>query len=87
VQTDKWLTALACVSLMIYLLLQRVSAGSADTSASRMAVFTGTRRVWGETDESLKRRSIALSRGQTHEKPVVVWWARVFARIGRRFGK
>jgi hypothetical protein len=88
VQTEKWLTALACVSLIVYLLLQRVSARSADTSVKRMALLTGTRRVLGETDESLRRRSIALSRWPyAKEEPQVAWWARLFARVGRRFGK
>jgi hypothetical protein len=88
VQTEKWLTVLACVSLVIYLLLQRVSARSADTSVKRMALLTGTQRVLGETDESLRRRSISLSRWPyAKEEPVVAWWARLFARVGRRFGK
>jgi hypothetical protein len=87
VQIDKWFPALACVSLVVYVLLQRISPKANDSSANRMAVFTGTRRAWGETDESLKRRSIALSRGFTQVEPVVAWWARLFARIGRRFGR
>ncbi|HEX4381984.1 MAG TPA: hypothetical protein VH083_03520 [Myxococcales bacterium] len=86
-QIDKWFPALACVALIIYVVLQRASPKANDDSASRMAVFTGTRRVWGETDDSLKRRSIALSRGFTQVEPVVAWWARLFARIGRGFGK
>lgn len=87
-QTEKWLTVLACVSLIVYLLLQRVSARSADTSVARLALLTGTRRVLGETDASLKRRSISLSRWPyTKEEPEVAWWARLFARVGRRFGK
>ena len=84
-QIEKWFTALACVSLLVYLLLQRASK-SADTSVKRMALLTGTRRAWGETDESLRRRSVALSRWPyAKEEPEVAWWARVVARIGRRF--
>lgn len=84
---DLWFPALACVALVIYVLLQR-SSSSADTSVKRLALLTGTRRAWGETDESLRRRSIALSRWPyPQEEPDVAWWARAFARVRRRFAK
>jgi len=70
------LPALACVSLIVYLLLQRTSA-SQHKSAER--------RAWGESDASLRRRSIALSRWPyTQPAPVLAWWARLWGRIWRR---
>ena len=75
-----WLPALACVSLIVYLLLQRTSA-SQDGSADRLALLVGARRAWGETDASLRRRSIALSRWPfKQEEPEVAWWARMWRR-------
>jgi len=79
-----WLPALACVSLIVYLLLQRTSA-SADKSAERLALLVGARRAWGESDASLRRRSIALSRWPYKQQaPVLAWWARLWGRIRRR---
>ena len=76
-----WLPALACVALVIYLFLQRTSA-STDDSADRLALLVGARRAWGETDASLRRRSIALSRWPyKQETPDVAWWARLWARM------
>ncbi|MGZ6143117.1 MAG: hypothetical protein ACXWLM_07245 [Myxococcales bacterium] len=75
-----WLPALACVSLIIYLLLQKTSS-SQDKSADRLALLVGARRALGETDASLRRRSIALSRWPyKQETPDVAWWARIFRR-------
>jgi hypothetical protein len=71
-----WLPALACVSLIMYLLLQRTSA-SEDKSAKRLALLVGARRAWGESDASLGRRTIALSRWPyTQKAPHLAWWAR-----------
>ena len=79
-----WLPALACVSLIIYLLLQRTSA-SEDKSAERLALLVGARRAWGESDASLRRRAIALSRWPfAKEAPDLAWWARLWGRIWRR---
>ena len=84
---DIWLPALACVSLLIYLLLQRTSA-TGDDSARRLALLVGARRAWGETDASLRKRSIALSRWPfTKEAPDFTWWARLWKRMWRRHGK
>jgi hypothetical protein len=82
-----WLPALACVSLIVYLLLQRTSS-SADRSAERLALLVGARRAWGESDASLRHRSIALSRWPyKQEEPVLAWWARLWWRIWRRRGR
>ena len=84
---DNWFPTLACLSLIIYLLLQRTSA-SEDKSAERMALMVGARRVWGESDASLKRRSIALSRWPfPNEAPEFLWWARAWRWIWRRRGQ
>jgi hypothetical protein len=81
-----WFAALACVGLIVYVLLQRASP--TDTSVKRLALLTGTQRVLGETDVSLRRRSVALSRWPyTKEEPEVVWWARAVAKVRRGFGK
>lgn len=78
-----WLPALACVALLVYLLLQRTSS-TADDSVERLAVLVGARRVFGETDASLRRRSAALSRWPyPKEAPVLAWWGRLWARIWR----
>ena len=75
-----WLPALACIALIIYLLLQRTS-GSEDKSAERLALLVGTRRAWGETDASLRRRAISLSRWPfKQDVPEVAWWARIWRR-------
>jgi len=87
VNISVWLPALACVSLIVYLLLQRTSA-SEDGSAKRLALLVGARRAWGESDDSLRRRSIALSRWPYKQQaPVLAWWARVWGRIWRRNGR
>jgi len=84
---DSWLPPLACVSLIIYLVLQRPSS-SADTSAERLALMVGARRAWGESDASLKRRAIALSRWPfPQEAPDLAWWARLWNRVWRRRGR
>ena len=77
---NPWLPALACLALLVFLVLHRTS-GSRDTSADRLALLVGARRAWGETDESLRRRAIALSRWPfRQEVPEVAWWARLFQR-------
>lgn len=79
-----WLPALAFVSLIAWLLLRRTSA-SQDGSAERLALLVGAQRVFGESDASLRRRSIALSRWPYKEDaPELVWWGRAFRRIWKR---
>jgi hypothetical protein len=82
-----WLSALACASLIIYLLLQRTSAAE-DKSAERLAVLVGVRRAWGESDASLRRRAVALSRWPYPQvAPDLAWWARLWKRIWPRRGQ
>lgn len=79
-----WLAALACVSLIAWFLLRRAST-SQDTSAERLALLVGAHRVFGESDASLRRRSIALSRWPYKESaPELAWWGRAFRRIWKR---
>jgi hypothetical protein len=86
VKIELWFAALGCIALIAYLLLQRTAPS--DTSVKRLALLTGTRRVLGETDVSLRRRSVALSRWPyTKEEPEVAWWARAVAKVQRRFGR
>lgn len=82
-----WLAALACVSLIIFLILQRTSAAQ-DDSAERLALLVGARRAWGESDASLRRRAIALSRWPFPQGvPELAWWARLWNRVWRRHGR
>jgi hypothetical protein len=78
-----WFAALACVALIAYLLQKR--ATPADASVKRLALLTGTHRVLGESDVSLRRRSVALSRWPyTKEEPEVAWWGRAAAKVLRK---
>ena len=77
---NHWLLAGACVAIIVFLLLQKTSA-SKDKSTERLALFVGARRAWGESDASLRRRSVALSRWPfKQDAPVVAWWARLFRK-------
>lgn len=81
------LPALACVSVVAWLLVRR-SSSSQDTSAERLALLVGAHRAFGESDASLRRRSIALSRWPYKEDaPELAWWGRAFRRISRRRGQ
>lgn len=78
------LPALACAALLIYFVVQR-AAGGGDDSGKRLALLVGAQRAWGESDASLRRRSVALSRWPFKEDaPELAWWARLWARIWRR---
>ena len=78
-----WLPALACVSLLVYMLVQRRLA-PADKPPDQLARLVGTRRQWGESDASLRRRSIALSRWPFRQEAAeFVWWARLWKSMWR----
>jgi hypothetical protein len=73
-----WFPVLACIALLAYLFLSVVRTH--DNSADRLALLMGTRRIWGETDASLRRRATALSRWPfTPEKPQLRWWGRLWS--------
>ena len=79
-----WLPVLACAALIVYFLLKRGTPASEDDSGDRLALLVGAQRAWGESNASLRRRSIALSRWPYKEEaPVLVWWARLWGRIWR----
>jgi hypothetical protein len=79
-----WSSVLVCVSLIAYVLLRR-SWAVKDEFVERLAGVVGARRAWGESDASLRRRSIALSRWPYEQQaPVLAAWARVLGRIGWR---
>ncbi|MCA1827077.1 MAG: hypothetical protein LC689_09075, partial [Myxococcales bacterium] len=78
-----WVPTLACLSLIVYLLVQHASV-SKDASGKRLALLVGARRAWGDSDASLRQRSIDLSRWPYKENaPEFVWWARLWRRIWR----
>jgi hypothetical protein len=67
--------ALALVALAVVVLIHR-NAAPHDEAVERLALLVGAERVWGESDASLKRRSVALARWP-HPKlePELAWWA------------
>ena len=79
-----WLPVLACVSLLLFLLTWREPGGRAPaTSAAKVALLYGIRPFWGETDESLRERSVAASRNSSRgTTPRFAWWARLARRVG-----
>ena len=80
-----WIPALVFVLLLGYLLTRR--SGDGRESPDRLALLVGARRVWGETDDSLRKRSVALSRWPFKvEAPVLRWWGRVWQRASRQRG-
>ncbi len=82
--TAAWIPTLACLALLIFLLTWRSPAPRAQrTSPAKIALLYGIRRLWGETDASLRERSAAASRSASgKQEPRFVWWARAAPRIG-----
>lgn len=57
----------------------------ADEAVRRLALLQGVHRAWGESEASLKRRAVAMSRWPyTRLPPEVAWWAALWARMTRR---
>jgi hypothetical protein len=79
-----WLPTLACAALLLFLLTWREPAARAPrNSPGKVALLYGVQPFWGETDESLRERSAAASRGSSGKpEPRFVWWVRVARRIG-----
>jgi hypothetical protein len=76
-----WLAVMACVSLLVYLLLQKASPRDSG-SLSRLALLHGVQRILGETEESLRRRTTAASRWPySYPEAKFVWWARAWHRV------
>jgi hypothetical protein len=84
VSVSAYLAALVFVAFVGILLLRRFQ-GVADESVNRLARLVGAQRAWGESDGSLRRRSVALSRWPYQQQlPVVVWYARAWGRLRSR---
>jgi hypothetical protein len=68
------------VALFAAVLIHRATPH--DEAIQRLALLVGAQRVRGETEASLKRRAVALSRWP-HAKlePEVAWWATLLARL------
>jgi hypothetical protein len=87
VNVSTWLPALAFVAIVGVLLLRRFRAVPHD-SVNHFARVVGAQRAWGESDDSLRRRSIALSRWPYEQQvPVVAWYARAWGRIRSAAGR
>jgi hypothetical protein len=81
--TISWLAVLACVSLLVFLLLYRASS-SDHGSLSRLALLHGVQRIRGESEESLRHRTMAASRWPySYPEAKFVWWARALRRMTR----
>jgi hypothetical protein len=78
-----WITTLACLALLVFLLLRRAPAGEARPGAlAQLAELHGVRRILGESDESLRLRTAGASRWPfSYPEPKFVWWARAWHRI------
>ena len=76
------LVLLVLGGLALAVLLHRRAAAPRDEAIERLALLVGAQRVWGESDTSLKRRAVALSRWP-HKKlePEIAWWATLCARL------
>ena len=71
----------ACICLLVFLLSSRPRADDSG-ALTRLALLHGVRKVWGESEQSLRNRSTAASRWPYgHPDPEFVWWARVCRRM------
>jgi hypothetical protein len=76
-----WVALLFCVSFLAFLLFSRSSGGDSG-SLSRLALLHGVQRFRGESQESLRNRTIAASRWPySHPEAEFVWWARAWRRV------
>jgi hypothetical protein len=76
-----WLTVLACLSVVAFLLFQRGPAEER-RALSHLALLHGVVRIRGESNDSLRNRSTAASRWPySKPEPEFVWWARAFRQI------
>jgi hypothetical protein len=75
------LLALGGLVLIVVVLFHR-KVEPHDEAIQRLARLVGAQRVWGESETSLKRRAVALSRWP-HKKlePELAWWATLWARL------
>src|SRR5437870_13521543 len=81
--TTTWLALLACVSLLVFLLFYRASSKDSG-SLARLALLHGVQRLRGESEESLRHRTLAASRWPySYPEARFVWWARAGRRMTR----
>ena len=83
--TISWLSILACIFLLGFLFFHRTSPGKS-TTLSRLALLHGIRPLWGESEESVRRRTNGAGRWPySKPRPQFMWWARAWHRaIGVR---
>ena len=74
---------LACVGVLAFLLSYRPPLGNAKPGGlTRLALLHGVRRLWGESEESLRNRTTGASRWPySRPAPEFVWWARAWHRV------
>jgi hypothetical protein len=79
--TIRWVALLACVAVAILLFLR---ASARDPGLARLALLHGVERMLGESDESLRNRTVGAARWPySRPEPKFVWWARAWLRLTR----
>jgi hypothetical protein len=82
--TIAWLAAIACISLLAFLLFHRTAGGDDPRALARLALLHGVQRVRGESEESLRNRTAGAARWPySRPEPEFVWWARAWRRMTR----
>jgi hypothetical protein len=68
--------------VLLAAMLAYTNSGPRDEAVRRLALLVGVDRAWGESEASLKKRAVALSRWpHTKLPPEVAWWAALWARM------
>ena len=81
--TIAWLAAITCLALLAFLLFQRATVRDPQ-ALTRLALLHGVQRIRGESEQSLRNRTIAASRWPySRPEPHFVWWARAWRRMIR----
>ena len=71
----------ACICLLVILVSSRSRPDDSGT-LTRLAHLHGIRKMWGESEQSLRNRSTAASRWPySYPAPEFVWWARACRRM------
>ena len=74
---------LSLVNGGVFLLFYRASSKDSG-SLSRLALLHGVQRLRGESEESLRHRTLAASRWPySYPEATFVWWARAWRRMTR----
>jgi len=81
--TLAWLAAITCLALLAFLLFQRAPVRDPQ-ALTRLALLHGVQRIRGESEQSLRNRTIAAGRWPySRPEPQFVWWARAWRRMIR----